>query len=139
MAFAAPFWLIGLLPWTAVTLWLLSGQRPRQVVPFLPLWQGEPLVTKPRRALQLTPIALAAALLAMLLAVLAAGRPRWEIGGTRGALTILVDHGMTMSARTPIGRRYAELAATIQPRVRAIMGPGVVQLIGVPGDSQQTD
>ena len=29
MSFAAPLWLIGLLPWAAVAVWMLRGRRRR--------------------------------------------------------------------------------------------------------------
>ena len=40
MTWAAPLWLLGLLPWSAVVLYLLWGRRRRTDVPFLDLWQG---------------------------------------------------------------------------------------------------
>src|SRR5207249_3415211 len=75
MTFVAPIWLLGLVPWAAVTLWLLWGRRKKEPVPFLPLWQGAEGKMRVQQSMQTPPIALAAAILAMLMALLAAARP----------------------------------------------------------------
>ncbi|MFL5409388.1 MAG: hypothetical protein ACJ79O_26500, partial [Myxococcales bacterium] len=76
MSFMHPIWLIALLPWAAVTIYLLWGRRKRVNVPFLDLWQIPVQGQRPRRKIAAPPVALAAAILAMLLSVLAAGGPR---------------------------------------------------------------
>lgn len=99
MTWAAPLWLLGLLPWSAVVLYLLWGRRRRTDVPFLDLWQGPAKGVRVRRRVSPPPLALALAVLAMLLAVLAAGRPEmtWPWGGL--TVSVVIDRGYTMSAR----------------------------------------
>ena len=75
MIFLAPFWLVGLALWAALTGWLLLGRRPRVGVPFLRLWQGPTPTDRPRRGIRMPPIAILFALLAILLVIVAAGRP----------------------------------------------------------------
>src|SRR5687768_14153205 len=98
MTFAGPLWLLGLLPWSAVALYLLWGRRRREPVPFLDLWLGPAAGPQVRRRLVAPPVAVALALLAMLLALVGAARPRLNSGSTDVALTILVDRGASMSA-----------------------------------------
>jgi hypothetical protein len=99
MTWAAPLWLLGLLPWSALVLYLLWGRRRRTDVPFLDLWQVPAEGVRVRRRVSPPPVAVALAVLAMLLAVLAAGRPAvpWPGGGS--AVAVVIDRGYTMSAR----------------------------------------
>jgi hypothetical protein len=99
MTWAAPLWLFGLLPWSAVVLYLLWGRRRRTDVPFLELWQVPAAGVRVRRRVSPPPLALALALVAALLAVLAAGGPEvpWPWGGSN--VSLVVDRGYTMSAR----------------------------------------
>ncbi len=117
MTFAAGIWLIGLVPWAALSAWLLWGRPPRLRVPFLDLWRGPVAVRRQsRRALERPPVAIAALLLAMLLAILAAAGPRLSSSG-HGKITVLVDRGLTMSA-TPGGEaRYVTLARSVRERL----------------------
>ena len=73
--FLAPLWLLGLLPWGVLTIWLLLGRRTKVGVPFLPLWEGSIVANRTRQAVRLPPLALAAMIAAMLLAILAASKP----------------------------------------------------------------
>src|SRR5215207_6661400 len=119
MTFAAPLWLLGLFPLAAVVAYLLWGRRRRVDVPFLALWpaRDEGAVRVRRRATP-PPIALALALLAMLLAILAAGRPAVHVPGARDPLTVIVDRGWSMSAAGVLPGRhpiFEQLGATLGP------------------------
>src|SRR5918992_2457512 len=110
MSFAYPIWLVGLLPWAAVTLYLLGGRRKRINAPFLDLWQIPVQGRRPRRRLAAPPVALAMAILAMLLGILAAGDPGVAVATAAAApgTTVIVDRGITMSARGSARPRYVE-------------------------------
>src|SRR5687767_12711588 len=110
MSFASPIWLALLLPlWAAVAVWLMWSRRgERTDVPFLALWRGGGENSpREKRQFRPPPIALVAALVAALLAIVAAGRPMVAVGsaGEGPLVTIVVDHGITMSA----GDRLAEV------------------------------
>jgi hypothetical protein len=138
MLLTAPLWLLALVPWAAVTLWLLWGARRREWVPFLPLWQGSAGKKRHKRSLEPPPIALAALILAMLLAILAAARPAFRLRGAGGRLKVLVDRGVTMSAFANGHPRYVELAATLD---RLLHGrwAGRIEIIDViSGQSRST-
>src|SRR5262245_24108061 len=110
MSFASPFWLLAVLPWAGFAIWLLWGRRRRVDVPFIELWKGSVTAKRGRRALELPPLALAAALIALLLAVVGAARPVARIGPFLSTLpiTIILDHGLTMSAPAQ-SPRYRQL------------------------------
>lgn len=101
MTFLAPLWLLSLLPWLAVTVWLLRKRRRPTAIPFIDLWQrGPEAPPKPARNYAPPPVPLALAMLAMLLALLAAAEP--GIRGRAGRpVTIVVDRGASMSAGGP--------------------------------------
>src|SRR5688500_14889144 len=98
MNFASPLWLLALLPWTAVVAYLLWGRRRRVDVPFMALWpaEGDDAVRVRRRVMP-PPLALALAILAMLLAILAAGRPGVPVERPREPLTVVIDRGWSVS------------------------------------------
>lgn len=125
MTFAAPLYLIALLPWAGVVLYLLWGRRRRTSVPFLELWRVEVEGRPVRRRASPPPVALAFAILAMLLAILAAGRPRVYLPGpgTGPDFTIVLDRGFTMSARGEGDLRFREAAAEAQGAILATFGP----------------
>src|SRR5262245_56711981 len=76
MTFAAPIWLLMLVPWAVVSLWLMLGRRQRVKVPFIELWQSNETPPRDLRAsLRPPPFALACLLLSMQLGLLAAARP----------------------------------------------------------------
>src|SRR5215218_3027353 len=97
MIFANPILLLALLPWGAVTVWLLGGRRTSVGVPFIELWRADHAVAPKNRFFHPPPVALAAAILAMLLALLAAAGPAVRSGRRGPQLTIILDRGITMS------------------------------------------
>ena len=120
MTWAAPWWLLGLAPWSAVVLYLLWGRRRRADVPFLDLWQVPAEGVRVRRRVSPPPVALALAILAMLLGVLAAARP--EVRGPWGgsAVSIVIDRGYTMSARGATDdTRVGDALAALEKALRA--------------------
>jgi hypothetical protein len=131
MFFAAPWWLMGLLPWAGVVLWLLRGQRDRVAVPFLPLWHGQAPLRSQRRAIVPPSLALAAALLAMLLAIVAAARPTlfW---GQGGHVVIIADRGLTMSMQSTDGKSRLSAAAELADSALNDAGHPSVDLQVVP-------
>jgi hypothetical protein len=84
MAFATPIALLLLIPWAAVTLWLMSGRGDNTHVPFLHLWRPVSELSRAKRLVETPPLAVAAALAAAFLAIAAASRPmlarRGDIG-----------------------------------------------------------
>src|SRR5690348_11222794 len=98
MAFLSPIWLFALVPWTALTVWLLWGRRKRVEVPFLDLWRGPVRSPRATRAVQVPPVALACAIAAMLLSILGMAVPMIGAGGGE-PLVIIFDRGLTMSGR----------------------------------------
>lgn len=116
MSFAAPLWLIVLVPWGAVALWVLWGQRERIGVPFLPLWQSEAPPPSRRRKMAPPPIAVLAGLGASLLAIVAAARPQ-VFSGQTGHVTIIADRGLTMSIQGKDGKsRLLECAELLSSK-----------------------
>ena len=134
--FIAPIWLLGLLPWAAVTVWLLWGRRKKEVVPFLPLWQGNAAVKRSKQSVRPPPVALAAMILAMLLAVLAAAKPMVK-SPLGGAVTVLVDRGTTMSAKGNARPRYIEAAAKVAEVFRPAGPVEVVDILS--GERRASD
>lgn len=123
MLFVSPLWLLALLPWAAVVIYCLLGQRPRQDVPFLELWQ-ELHGPKPRhRRLAIPPAAIILGLLAVLFGILAAAGPAW-LRNTPGAqhISLIIDRGLTMSARGQTQERYKELAGAAADAFRQRFG-----------------
>jgi hypothetical protein len=99
MTFAAPIWLLALVPWAGVVLYLVWGRRPRVDVPFLELWPAHGEGVRVRRRATPPPVALALAILAALLAILAAGRPGVRWSGAGPTVSVVLDRGYTMSGR----------------------------------------
>ncbi|HEY1628655.1 MAG TPA: hypothetical protein VGF52_02285 [Tepidisphaeraceae bacterium] len=137
MTFASPLWLLGLLPWIAIVAVLLSGRRRRTSVPFLNLWQAPDALPRPRATIQRPPMWLILMILAMLLAILAAARPWLNfIHRSLGPpITIIVDRGITMSARGSSQPRWKELVESSHDQIAAQLGDGPVDLIFVPDGS----
>jgi hypothetical protein len=117
MAFAAPFWLFGLIPWTALAVWVLAGQTQRERVPFLPLWRGTPARRDQARRFQAPPLALVAALLAIFLALLGAARPTTNV--LSKDITVIVDRGLTMSGREGDVARFVVAARHVEHSIPA--------------------
>ena len=140
MSWAAPLWLFGLLPWSALVLYLLWGRRRRTDVPFLDLWQGGAEGVRVRRRVSPPPVALALALLSILLAILAAGRP--AVGGpwAGGTLSVIVDRGYTMSAGGENGTRTADVVLLARDAVGSGATFQRMERWVVPGqDGRRTD
>ncbi|MDB5330455.1 MAG: hypothetical protein JWP03_1606 [Phycisphaerales bacterium] len=136
MFFSAPIWLLALLPWGAVSLWLLLGRRRKTPVPFLELWKGPALQRPTRSRLQPPAVSLALALMATLLAVLAAGKPSLAIRGLGGneSVTIVVDRGMSMSAVAGGVPRFRACAGGAAGDIASTLGSLTpVDLVDVPG------
>lgn len=134
MTFAAPLWLIGLVPWAAVMLYLLTGRWREHRVPFVSLWTGPVTGPRPTRKLTAPPRAVAAALAAMLLALLAAAGPQLELAG-RGRVprvTVVIDRGATMSARGAASTRFSELADSVAAEIDRAQSSTRVDLRVVP-------
>src|SRR3954447_15783020 len=91
MSFASPLFLLLLIPWVALVLWLLSGQRHRVNVPFLELWSGPITGPRVKRTIQPPPVALACALAALLLAIFGAAAPMLHSGSAASHLTLIID------------------------------------------------
>lgn len=141
MSFAAPFWLLGLIPWAALSLWMLTGRRPRTPVPFLDLWEGPVTPPKPKTSLRWPPLFVVLALASLLLAVIGAAKPR--MAGAGGAsVAVVIDRGITMSALRSGGEltRFSNLAGEVCGELLSALGHRRVELIFVPGGaSRRTD
>lgn len=137
MTFAAPLWLAGLLPWAALTIYLLWGRRKRVGVPFLALWLGPVEGPRAKRKLAVPPAALVLALLALLLAVLTAAGPAVRGAGAGERLTVILDRGAGMSAWSGAAggpTRLQAAAADLDAELRTFADPStVVDLLPVPG------
>jgi hypothetical protein len=137
MALASPIWLLALIPWGAMTLWLLQARRARVAVPYLPLWESNAAVPPPRRKMQSLPLAVLLALLAALLGVLAGARPtiRWAGAGEQTPVTVIVDRGLRMSAQDNGEPRYLEAAGAMINALPAFERSRPVELFPVPGSA----
>jgi hypothetical protein len=124
MTFTSPLWFIALAPWAALVAWLLSGRLQKRGVPFLNLWQRQtPPWPKPKRAWEKPPVALAALLAAMLLAIVAAAGPM--IGNRESSgVTVIVDRGLNS--------RFAKVAAGLDAFLHENFPDAIVDLRIVP-------
>jgi hypothetical protein len=130
MFFASPLWLMGLLPWAAATMWLLLARRDQVRVPFVRLWHGTVRSSHARAAISAPPPAVLLAILALLIAVMASAG--LGIRTSAPDVTIIVDRGITMSARYGGTTRFIETCNQLGARL--IRGSqGNVKLISVPG------
>lgn len=120
MSFAAPIWLLVLIPWAGVVLYLLWGRRRRVGVPFLELWPAHGDGVRVRRRAAPPPIALALAILSTLLALLAAGRPTTPTSVGGPMITVILDRGYTMSTRDAQGTRAQALMSEVADPVRRL-------------------
>jgi len=141
MRFIWPIWLAGLGPWAALVIWLLLELRRKVRVPFLGLWP--PVEAPPRRrGLRPPSLAMSAALLGLLLAVLAAARPQLNLfdGHQQPPLSIVLDRGLTMSARQDGQLRFARLAKELHQALLPLVGRNApVTLHVVPGQRFSLD
>jgi len=126
MPFLAPLWLLALIPWGALLVWVLTGRRKRERIPFLPLWDApEELRRPPKKAIEPPPIAITFLLLATLSAILAAAGPRPRLGQPdQRQITILIDRGASMSTVQPRFTQtlnaVIEHLGNLRPRFRAV-------------------
>ena len=135
MSFTSPIWLLGVLPWAGLALWLLQARRQRVGVPYLALWHSNLAVPPPRRRMQSIPPAILLMLLAALMAILVAARPtinRADSGG-QTPVTLIVDRGLTMSAKGNAEVRYLEAARAMFDALPAGERSRPVELFPVPG------
>lgn len=137
MWFVAPIWLLGLVPWAVLAAWLFLSRRRRVHVPFVRLWRGPAMPARARRGFELPPVPVLLALLALFAAVFAMARPAVEHGGgaSEPGVTLVVDRGLTMSARGISDLRYRESFADVAEALRARFGSLQVEVIAVPGDA----
>lgn len=128
---------MALIPWAAVTLWLLQGRRASVSVPYLALWETPIPVPRPRRKREVLPLAIIMALLAALLAIVAGAQPTLPASRSHDSLvaTLIVDRGITMSARTPAGPRYVGALQALVDAIPPTERSGKLKLIAVPGNS----
>ena len=132
MHFATPIWLLALVPWAALVVWMLWGRREQVAVPFLTLWEGGEATPTISRAVRPPPIAVALVLLSILLAILAAATPTASLPHSL-PVTVLVDRGITMSAREGDAYCYQRLAATLEPHLHGPVKVFAVPARDVPG------
>ncbi|MDQ3441686.1 MAG: hypothetical protein M3478_15190, partial [Planctomycetota bacterium] len=132
MLIAAPIWLLALIPWAVLAVWMLWGRRERVGVPFLALWRGAEARPTSSRAVHAPPLPIILLLLTILLAILAASSPTLSRMQT-SPITVLVDRGVTMSARDGDAYRYVRATELLAPHVS-----GVARVVVVPARDQQT-
>ena len=126
MLIAAPIWLLALIPWAVLATWMLWGRREQVAVPFVALWRDGEARPTSSRAVRAPSLPIILLLLTILLAILAASSPIVSRADAQ-SLTILIDRGVTMSARDGIGYRYHRAADLLAPHLR-----GPVRLLAVP-------
>jgi hypothetical protein len=131
MLIAAPIWLLALIPWSALAIWLLRGRRERVGVPFLALWRDAEARPSSSRAVQAPPLPIILLLLTILFSILAASSPTLSRSETQ-PITVLVDRGVTMSARDGDAYRYVRAAELLAPHVR-----GAVRVISIPAREER--
>jgi hypothetical protein len=133
MQWASPIWLIGLIPWAMLAVWLCLGKLSGRGVPFLPLWQKTSTARKAQRQFQRPPLATVLVLLAMLLALLAAGRPFSKRFG--GSITLILDRGITMSAMHKGKPRFVEATEQLSVHLSRDVTVNLVDLFGSPAET----
>src|SRR5688572_4662848 len=126
MLIAAPIWLLALIPWAVLATWMLWGRREQVAVPFVALWRDGDVRPTSSRAVRVPPLPIILLLLTILLAILAASSPTLSRADPQ-PLTILVDRGVTMSARDGMGYRYHRAPELLAPHVR-----GPLRLLAIP-------
>ncbi|MBV8780897.1 MAG: hypothetical protein JO353_05810 [Phycisphaerae bacterium] len=79
MQFAAPLWLLGLLPWAVLTIWMLRRQRSTTAVSFLHFWPTNAISAVKNARFGRPPISIVFLLASIALAIIAAARPQHEL------------------------------------------------------------
>lgn len=132
--FASPIWLTGLIPWGALSYWLLRGRRRSVEVPFLVLWDRPETKPAVSRAIHLPPWPIRFALSAALAALAAAAGPAWHAGpATAAVVTVVIDRGQNMSSRNSGVPRFIEAVGAAANAIRAQRISVTGQLVAVPG------
>jgi hypothetical protein len=135
MLFASPLWLLGLVPWAGVTIWLLLGQGRQTSVPFIKLWRGPVPFPRAKRSFTRPPLAVLLTIFSLFLAVLASARPM--LASRSGVpITIIVDRGITMSARGEHVERFKETCERFASQLHEAIAGGSIDLVSVPGDER---
>jgi hypothetical protein len=84
------------------------------------------------------PVPIVLALLAALLGILAAARPSFTAASTlHDPIVLIVDRGLTMSARTPTGYRFTDGATRVSDELKKRFSDREIKLITVPGGPPQ--
>src|SRR6185437_2273175 len=132
MVVLSPIWLVALAPLAALTIWLLLGRRPKVNVSFLPLWQGPDAKRRRRRSFEPPPLAILLVLLSLTAAILAAARI--QVGSVRRAqVRLIIDRGLSMSARGRRDVRFREAAEEFESALQTLYKDAAVELAIVPG------
>jgi hypothetical protein len=93
--FAAPLWLLLVLPWIALVLLLVRRRHEPTSVPFLQLWRDQRSSSPSRTTRAIPPLPILAILLSILLLILAAASPRLRARTPQMHIAIIVDRGLT--------------------------------------------
>ncbi len=132
MTFLSPIWLWLMLPWSLVALRMLRAHGRDESVPFLALWREATVAQPIRRGWRLPPVGVILLLAAMLLAIVAAGRPAIPGQGDAPPLTLIWDRGLTMAGRS------TEVAKELPARLTEAGFSRQVNLHVIPGETMQT-
>lgn len=130
---AHPAFLLALPGWAALAVYLLRSRPRRVVVPYLKLWRVSEEPAGPKRAWRRPPAAILAMLAAVLLGIVAAAGPARRTAMIGRPVILLVDRGITLSARVGDSRRFIELAAINAPIIERLIGAAPAELRMVPG------
>jgi len=122
MTFAAPWALLLLIPWLATALYVLLATREVAYVPFVRLWPKSEATQQARRSVHRPPLWVVGVLLAMLLAILAAAG--LGVRTRRRSITVIVDCGVSMSAKGRVDSALAPLKLTSADTLHVIPIPG---------------
>ena len=111
-----------------MVIWVLTGRRQRERVPFLKLWDAPDEVQRPKKkAIELPPLGVVLLLLAMLAGVLSAAGPVVGRGREPRILEVIVDRGASMSAIGTGGKtRFAIAGDALAQALSARSQPVVV-------------
>jgi hypothetical protein len=135
MVFETPIWLWGLLPWTAVVVYLFTGHGRVTNVPFLRFWKSSATVA-PRRAFRLPPIFIWLVLIALLLTILAGAGPALHIAAkSLSGVTIVLDCGSTMARPAVDGKPFRNAIDRCSKQLGQFAGR--VSIFPVPGDQKE--
>lgn len=137
MIFTTPLWLLGLIPWLALTAWLLRGRHEDARVPFLKLWPARQPRPASSRALRVPPVWLIFLLLSILFAILGAARPQLTVGRSAPPLSFIVDRDLALSARYGQSSRLRGLRETAAEPLRRAFGRASLPVTTVPDGPEE--